>query len=131
MRYLFIVMMLALGGVGSVSQANAASSGYTTAGTNLRTGPGYDYGRLDYMPAGRTVSIHVCTWDGQWCDISSRYRRGWINARYLYRYTYRRPYRPPFYAWPPYWSFDFRYDDHDWYPHRPYRHPRRKPRRRH
>ena len=59
---------------------SGSGSAYLRSGSDLFAGPGYDYPRVEYVPAGRSLRLHGCLSDYAWCDVSSGYARGWVDA---------------------------------------------------
>jgi uncharacterized protein YraI len=69
-------MFVALsGGLASATPALAISN------TNLRQGPGTNFGVLATIPGGTTVDVRRCT--GEWCTVTFGGRIGYAIARNL------------------------------------------------
>lgn len=77
----------ALGIVLALATATAASAAEipvtSTAGVNLRAGPGLDYPIVVDLPAGAQMVLHGCVRGYTWCDVSWRGNRGWLSAGYM------------------------------------------------
>lgn len=94
-----LLTLLSVGLVALVTAAPVSAQVYSTSGgAYLRTGgdlfagPGYDYPRVEYVPAGRALRLHGCLGDYAWCDVSSGYARGWVDADDLVVYRGGQPY---------------------------------------
>lgn len=57
----------------------------------LRAGPGFEFPRVAYVPENARVNVRGCVRGYDWCDVSWRGERGWIDARNL-RYSYNNRY---------------------------------------
>jgi len=69
----------------------SAADAVTTARTNLRAGPAYDFPVVDRIPSDVGVNIHGCIRAYSWCDVSWRDARGWVPGNQLaYLYNGRR-----------------------------------------
>ncbi|WP_342360593.1 SH3 domain-containing protein [Terrarubrum flagellatum] len=85
-----------------------AQDAYTTAGVNMRSGPGTGYPVVMGLPEGAGVDI-VGDCAGPWCNIEAEGARGWVASAYLDRTgaeppgasprVYVQP-RPPIYVQP-------------------------------
>lgn len=53
----------------------------TTSHVNMRHGPGANYRRITTIPPGTNVHVHGCP--SNWCLVTWRRNKGWVNARYL------------------------------------------------
>ncbi len=60
-----------------------AAVGYTEGRVALRAGPGPDFPRLEALPRNVRVNVHGCVHRFDWCDVSWRGARGWINGERL------------------------------------------------
>lgn len=54
---------------------------YTTAGVNLRSGPGTNYDKITVVELGE--KIDVAAREGNWSFVRAGSRYGWINSDYL------------------------------------------------
>jgi uncharacterized protein YraI len=61
----------------------SAADAVTTAGTNLRAGPAFDFPVVDRIPSEVGVNIHGCIRAYSWCDVSWRDARGWVPGDQL------------------------------------------------
>lgn len=90
----------ALASAGAMVAPAANAQVYTTTAsqvqlrnsTSLFAGPGYDYPRVEYLRAGQSIRLYGCLSNNAWCDVSSGYARGWVDAGNLVVYRYNRPY---------------------------------------
>lgn len=57
------------------------TTNYTTAGVNMRTGPGTDYSRIDTIDYGEPVQ--VAARENGWSFVKVNGKFGWINSDYL------------------------------------------------
>ncbi|MGE4063369.1 MAG: SH3 domain-containing protein [Rhodospirillaceae bacterium] len=60
--------------------AAAARPGYLINNFNIFTGPGRDYERLARVPENARVEVHSCLPSYDWCQVSWRGVRGWMDA---------------------------------------------------
>ena len=112
---------LALSGVASAQWAQPVQMRW---GSPLYAGPSEGYPVVDYVSAGRTVSLHGCLRDFAWCEVSRSRDRGWVEADSLG--VYRRGLVQPIYesrSWFTYPTLSFylgdywgrHYRDRPWY----------------
>lgn len=111
-----------------------SSSVYLRAATEVYAGPGYEYPRVEYAPAGRAVNLYGCLTTNDWCDVSTSMTRGWVPSQALAVYRNQQYYdlsqSRSWYAYPLIsFVFDRYWNDHyrnrDWYRDRDrYRHHR-------
>jgi uncharacterized protein YraI len=66
----------------TVLAAGAASArpGYLINNFNIFDGPGHDYERLVRVPENARVEVHSCLPSYDWCQVSWRGVRGWLDA---------------------------------------------------
>ncbi len=57
-----------------------ARPGYLINNFNIFTGPGHDFERLVRVPENARVEVHSCTASYDWCQVSRRGVRGWMDA---------------------------------------------------
>lgn len=50
---------------------------------SIHTGPGFDYERLTRVPENARVEVHTCTASYEWCQVSWRGVRGWMDGEQL------------------------------------------------
>lgn len=84
MRSILSALLIAFAiftGSSVVPPSAEAAVTYTTRHLNLRFGPGVDYRRVTTIPPGQIVNVHGCP--SNWCAVSWRRHRGYVNARYL------------------------------------------------
>ncbi len=67
----------------SAQTAAAAERAYITSSVNLRTGPDAGYPRIVTLSSGENVQVFGCVNDWSWCDVATRYERGWVSSSYL------------------------------------------------
>jgi len=53
----------------------------TTTDTTLRAGPGTEFERIRVVPEGQSVTLHGCTPEYRWCNVTWRGDRGWVSGR--------------------------------------------------
>jgi uncharacterized protein YraI len=63
-----------------VAGAAQARPGYMIDPSSIHTGPGFDYDRLARGPADAGVEVHTCTASYDWCQVSWRGVRGWMDG---------------------------------------------------
>jgi uncharacterized protein YraI len=106
--------------------ASAAFDGWTIRDTSQRAGPGPDYPRIGFIPAGVHVRIFGCLRGIEFCDVGWRGDRGWVRGSALAGiYRGRRVPLVRFYVQlgVPFIGFNFGYwNDH--YRDRPFFHQR-------
>jgi uncharacterized protein YraI len=68
----------------TASPAAAATSGTATANVNLRAGPGTNYPVVITLAQSAPLTVHGCTSNTSWCDVSWGAERGWVAANYIY-----------------------------------------------
>jgi uncharacterized protein YraI len=106
--------------------ASAATNGWTVRGVSQRAGPGPEYPRIGYIPAGAHVRIFGCIRGVRSCDVSWHGNRGWVNGNALagfYRGKRVPLVRFYFQIGVPYVGFDFAYWDRH-YRDKPFFHQR-------
>jgi uncharacterized protein YraI len=96
--------------------ASAAFNGWTDRPTSQRAGPGPEYPRVGFIPAGQQVRIYGCLRGVTQCDVSWRGNRGWVPGNALNGF-YRNKRVPLITFGPqlglPFITFNFGYwDDH-------------------
>jgi uncharacterized protein YraI len=66
----------------SVFAAGAANArpGYLINTFNIFSGPGHDYERLVRVPENARVEVHSCVPSYEWCQVSWRGVRGWMDG---------------------------------------------------
>jgi len=80
------------------SIANAATSGFSTANVNMRSGPSTSYPAVSVIPEGTSVTIFGCMSTVNWCDVQFYGGRGWVSGSYVQAaYQSRRVYVEPDY----------------------------------
>jgi len=79
MKARFLIPVLAAAIFLPVAAASAAT-GYTTDNLTMRAGPGGEYPRIDRLPRGAKVNVHGCIDRFDWCDVTFRGRRGWVDG---------------------------------------------------
>ncbi len=94
-----------------------AVTGFTDDSTSLRAGPGRDYPRIERLPKNVRVEVHGCLRRYDWCDVSYRGYRGWMDAddvKVAFRNTrgYIREYGPTYNVPLISFSFDTYWDNH-------------------
>jgi uncharacterized protein YraI len=105
--------------------AAQAATGFTVERTALYAGPGDDYPRVQRVPSEARVTVHGCIRAYDWCDVSFRGERGWMDGgdiivRERGRRIYMRDYGPRYNV--PLISFSFgSYWDSNYRNHRFYR----------
>lgn len=57
--------------------------GATTAQSTMYAGPGESYPQVMRLAGGLQISIHGCTDQAKWCDVTWRGKRGWVQAEGL------------------------------------------------
>lgn len=57
-----------------------ARPGYLIDPSGIHTGPGFDYDRLARVPENARVEVHTCTARYDWCQVSWRSVRGWMDG---------------------------------------------------
>lgn len=68
-----------------------AERAYTTSNLSMRAGPGRDYPRIARLPSNVRVNLLGCLNRYDWCDVTYRGARGWVNGDALaIRYDDRR-----------------------------------------
>ncbi len=73
--------------------ADPMSNAYKANRTvNVRSGPGTQYGIVDRLTAGESVTRGQCTSTGSWCYVSHDGADGWVSAGFL---TPETPSAPP------------------------------------
>ncbi len=60
--------------------AAQARPGYMIDPSSIHTGPGFDYERLARVPENARVEVHTCTASYDWCQVSWRGVRGWMEG---------------------------------------------------
>lgn len=103
--------------------ASASAPGYVTTNLNVRAGPGTQFPAVAVFPAGSRLTVHGCTRNFGWCDVTGGRIRGWVSGAYLEILHERRRVRPRYgydYGLPTitfsigrYW--DDHYRDRHWY----------------
>ncbi|MCD9028583.1 SH3 domain-containing protein [Luteimonas sp. BDR2-5] len=83
MKRTLTATLLALGLLSLPVMASAATTAWTNAAVNLRTGPAADYPRILTLRAGQPVEVYGCINDWSWCDVSQANNRGWVSAAFL------------------------------------------------
>jgi predicted small secreted protein len=72
-------------GAGSSIERSAAGHGgdsvYTYRATVLRAGPNPEFPPVERVYSGATLEIYGCLSSREWCDVSWRGNRGWMQAR--------------------------------------------------
>lgn len=63
-----------------VTGAAQARPGYLINNFNIFAGPGHDYERLVRVPENARVDVHSCEASYDWCQVSWRGVRGWMDA---------------------------------------------------
>ena len=58
-------------------------NGYTVRSTVMRAGPDYDYPVVLRLRANAGVTVYGCLRNWDWCDVGTRYDRGWVRGRDL------------------------------------------------
>jgi uncharacterized protein YraI len=81
MNIRFFIPALAVALLGPV--AAHAERAYTTTTLALRAGPGSEYPRLERIPRDMRVEVHGCLDRFDWCDVSYRGTRGWLDGEAL------------------------------------------------
>lgn len=79
----FHVAMAAGVGLAAISLSPAiaeAANGFTTSPTAQRAGPGIRYPVVAMIPGGASINIYGCVANANWCDVSWRGNRGWVNG---------------------------------------------------
>jgi uncharacterized protein YraI len=76
------------------ASASASAPGYVTTNLNVRAGPGTQFPALAVFPAGSRLTVHGCTRNVGWCDVTGRGVRGWVSGAYLEILHERRRVRP-------------------------------------
>jgi uncharacterized protein YraI len=66
----------------SLLAAGAASArpGYLINNFNIFTGPGHDFERVARVPENARVEVHSCLPSYDWCQVSWRGMRGWMDG---------------------------------------------------
>ena len=59
------------------------SNGYVVRTTTMRAGPAYDYPAVQRLYRNSSVAVYGCLRDWSWCDVGTRYARGWVARRDL------------------------------------------------
>ena len=57
--------------------------GYTVRSTWMRAGPDFDYPAVQRLRANVGVTVYGCLRNWTWCDVGTRYDRGWVRGRDL------------------------------------------------
>ena len=63
--------------------AAEAATGFTINDFNLYAGPGREFPRLERVPNNARLEVHGCLRSYDWCDVSYRGERGWIDGNGL------------------------------------------------
>jgi uncharacterized protein YraI len=63
--------------------AEAATPAVVVTTVNLRAGPSTGYPIVTALPTRAAITVHGCTANSAWCDISWGGERGWIAANYV------------------------------------------------
>ncbi|SEP80795.1 Uncharacterized conserved protein YraI [Faunimonas pinastri] len=89
---------LALAGAAALPGiAAAATTGYSTANVNLRSGPSTQYPPVAVLQTGTPLNIYGCLTGYTWCDVNYAGNRGWVSGAYLqFMYQSRRVYVPEY-----------------------------------
>jgi uncharacterized protein YraI len=57
-----------------------ATEGFVVGRTDLLSGPAQQFPNVRILPAGASVEVHGCLKNMQWCDVTWRGKRGWVNS---------------------------------------------------
>jgi len=60
-----------------------AQGAFTTQAVNMRAGPDRGFPLVAWFPAGTPVNVIGCIDGWRWCDVVTRWERGWVYARFL------------------------------------------------
>jgi uncharacterized protein YraI len=88
--------MRALGGILAAvtvlltATAVDAATGVAARRLSLHAGPGNDYPRIDRIPRDARVAVHGCIRAYDWCDVTFRGHRGWVDGDSLAIFDGRR-----------------------------------------
>jgi uncharacterized protein YraI len=63
--------------------AACAQPAFTTQAVNIRAGPDRAFPLVTWLPAGPAVNVVGCIDGWRWCDVVTRWERGWVYARFL------------------------------------------------
>lgn len=63
--------------------AALAQGAFTTQAVNMRAGPDRGFPLVAWLPAGTAVNVIGCIDGWRWCDVVTRWERGWVYARFL------------------------------------------------
>lgn len=79
MKSRFIASAAVLAAILAAGAAHARP-GYLINNFNIFTGPGHDFERLARVPEDSRVEVHGCTPSFEWCRVSWRGVRGWMDG---------------------------------------------------
>jgi uncharacterized protein YraI len=78
-----VVGLAALVGAMMPGQASAAMSAVAVTNVNMRAGPSTAYPVVIGLPSRAALTVHGCTANTTWCDVSWGRERGWVSANYV------------------------------------------------
>ena len=65
---------------GFTAGAANAATGFTTQRVNMYAGPGNNYPRIERIGNRSQIYVHGCIRDYDWCDVTFRDARGWVEG---------------------------------------------------
>ncbi|MBL8628545.1 MAG: SH3 domain-containing protein [Rhodospirillaceae bacterium] len=80
MNFKFLTPLTTIAALAFAPTTAHAVTGFTDDSTSLRAGPGRDYPRIARLPRNVRLEVHGCLRRYDWCDVSFRGARGWIDA---------------------------------------------------
>lgn len=64
-------------------EASAAMAAAAVTNVNMRAGPSTAYPVVVGLPSRAALTVHGCTANTSWCDVSWGRERGWVSASYV------------------------------------------------
>src|SRR5689334_18454361 len=82
------------------SAATMADVGFTTNRSSMFESPSRQSERVELVPRGERIFIHTCLSRREWCDVSWRGTRAWMDANGLMVRRFGRTVRALDVDWP-------------------------------